>query len=559
MWIESAQPSSRRRSRSVAEICWHRPDETAGGDPVSHTCLPSADSTSASWRGMTWLLLAFGGASPSTTRIVDPRGPSHLRSPRGCVAIGRSSGADGGDLRRRRSPRPGNRAHGGGPARRVSASHGRSVACRGGLVPAHRPVDRGTRPLGAWFDGGDSAPSLVGRGHRRTDRGSARRGARSSHTTSRPRSPALRYRISWCPGCWPRSCWPRWRRPRWPRSTPPAAGWLLELRRSRQQSALDRRSTGSIGGADPASPPSTPCSPSSWSSVSFRCSRAAAQGSGSSPTPPPLRLFAIWWRVIPPRDSTEVELLPVSDGLALRVEFGWRDHLVMDGGGRRREAAQLLAPSRLHRLEAVVASHGDEDHIAGLAAHHPDDHRRQAHRARLVEDAPGSRAAFAHRTKAWGADRPGRSGITDRSRIDGARNPLAPGRRRLFGRERTLHRALGFKSAEVRSSSRPISAPPPNNGSSPRAISNAAVLVVPHHGSRHSATPDFLDATGPRLALDLRPDPKTSTITLIRRSSSVSNNERSSIGCPFTTDGAAPGGRMASGRCIRRTRMMNYE
>ncbi len=28
-----------------------------------------------------------------------------------------------------------------------------------------------------------------------------------------------------------------------------------------------------------------------------------------------------------------------------------------------------------------------------------------------------------------------------------------------------------------------------------------AVIIVPHHGSRHSATPGFLDAAGPRFAL----------------------------------------------------------
>jgi len=61
-----------------------------------------------------------------------------------------------------------------------------------------------------------------------------------------------------------------------------------------------------------------------------------------------------------------VELLPVSDGAAIAVSAS-RITLLFDGGRQTREAARLLADRGRRRIAAVVVSHTDEDHIAGIA------------------------------------------------------------------------------------------------------------------------------------------------------------------------------------------------
>ncbi|HSN55553.1 MAG TPA: ComEC/Rec2 family competence protein, partial [Candidatus Sulfomarinibacteraceae bacterium] len=72
-----------------------------------------------------------------------------------------------------------------------------------------------------------------------------------------------------------------------------------------------------------------------------------------------------WGRLAPPAGGTVVELLPVADGLSVRI--GHRaTQLLMDGGARRRDAASCLAAARVRHLDAVLASHGDSDHVEGL-------------------------------------------------------------------------------------------------------------------------------------------------------------------------------------------------
>jgi len=212
-----------------------------------------------------------------------------------------------------------------------------------------------------------------------------------------------------------------------------------------------------------------------------------------------IAVFALWWRVVPPRQSTEVELLPVSDGLALVVSSEG-DRLVMDGGTRQREAAQLLAPKRLDHLDAVIASHGDEDHISGLTA--------------IVRTTTVDKLIV----PVWLTSSPEAVPLLRTARRRGVSIvPVARGSRIDLGSmalEILWPPAAGAPSsknersivARLRIAGQPILLTADIGASTERRLVassslESSVIVIPHHGSRHSATPGFLDAAGARLAL----------------------------------------------------------
>jgi len=209
--------------------------------------------------------------------------------------------------------------------------------------------------------------------------------------------------------------------------------------------------------------------------------------------------FCVWWLLIPPRIRSEVELLPVSHGLALRIS-SQGSHLLMDGGGSRREAAEMLAPTRVHHLAAIIASHGDEDHINGLTtilrttvvdnliipawltrSHDAVPLLREARRrdVRVVPVARGSRIDLgtAALEILWppAVDPPGAENersLVARLRLDRGTILLTAD----IGRT-TEHRLLA--STDL----------------------GCTIIIIPHHGSRHSASPALLDATNARFAL----------------------------------------------------------
>jgi competence protein ComEC len=212
-----------------------------------------------------------------------------------------------------------------------------------------------------------------------------------------------------------------------------------------------------------------------------------------------MTLFAVWWLVLPAPPRTEIELLPVSHGLAMRVGTP-EGQMLMDGGGRRREAATLLARSRTRRLSAVIASHSDEDHIAGLGLvlrTTPTDRLilpgwmlqsgeslsmirvARRHNVEIVPVARGSTVDIGPATLEvlWPPASDPPEAENERSLV--ARLLLDEGTVLLTS---DIGRATELRLLES-------------------SDLDSTILLAGHHGSRHSSSPRFLDAVDPRLAL----------------------------------------------------------
>jgi competence protein ComEC len=72
------------------------------------------------------------------------------------------------------------------------------------------------------------------------------------------------------------------------------------------------------------------------------------------------------WHVLRPGPAAgQAILMPVSDGAAALIPTA-TGPILFDAGRYRNEAAELLADAGVGRLEMVLASHTDEDHIGGL-------------------------------------------------------------------------------------------------------------------------------------------------------------------------------------------------
>ena len=200
------------------------------------------------------------------------------------------------------------------------------------------------------------------------------------------------------------------------------------------------------------------------------------------------------WRPEPiPERTARIAMLDVGQGLAVVIQTRSRV-LVYDAGPSFRsgsDAALLAIEPYLRRrgvraIDLLVVSHDDDDHAGGAAS--------------LI-------AGFPVRARAASGEALGATGVIRCAR--GARwswdgvdfewlHPGTPLARRDNDRSCVLgisageHRALLTGDIELEAESELLRA------ASPGAVD---VLVVPHHGSRSSSSPAFIEATRPRWAL----------------------------------------------------------
>lgn len=213
-------------------------------------------------------------------------------------------------------------------------------------------------------------------------------------------------------------------------------------------------------------------------------------------------VLTVAWVVAPggrAAGEAEVRLLPVGEGMAILLRRGASSVLV-DAGRHPLEAVRGLAALRVRELDALVLTHVDEDHIGGAEAV-----LRRLRVGALVlpqvaEDepslAPLRRLA---RRKAvrecWVA-----AGQAMGLGAIGVDVLWPPAGTRLRGNDASLvlrvHPAgapmLITGDIEKLAEGRLVAS---------RAPLGAAILQVPHHGSRTSSTAAFLAAVAPRIAL----------------------------------------------------------
>jgi competence protein ComEC len=210
-------------------------------------------------------------------------------------------------------------------------------------------------------------------------------------------------------------------------------------------------------------------------------------------------LTAGWWWVRPRPTPPRVELLEVADGLAAVVATS-EATMLLDGGRWTHEATRRLADRGHGAFDVVVASHTDEDHVAGLPAV-----LAAGGAGRLVvpvwmmsepEVVPLLRAA-----RDAGADvrRVARgSAIRVGGTVMEVLWPPAADPPEIEN-ERSLVARIGFEGGVVLVTSdigRTTEVRLARLGSMA-----CDVLIVPHHGSRNSASSALLAATMPEIAL----------------------------------------------------------
>jgi len=212
-----------------------------------------------------------------------------------------------------------------------------------------------------------------------------------------------------------------------------------------------------------------------------------------------LGCLVCWWVVRPVPDTPRVELLPVADGLAATLTTP-SGILLLDGGRWQRQATELLMDGPARSLDAVVLSHADEDHTGGIPLV-----LRTMRVGRLImprwmgadpRAVPLLRCARRRQVPVTRVTR-GTVITLPGVRLETVWPPIfdAPAK----ANERSLAARLQFEAGSVLLTS--------DIGSAterlflPSGAIPSTILIVPHHGSRHSACDAFLDAVSPRLAL----------------------------------------------------------
>lgn len=214
-----------------------------------------------------------------------------------------------------------------------------------------------------------------------------------------------------------------------------------------------------------------------------------------------LLLLALGARVLlpDPRRPPTVEVLPVSDGAAVLLAAE-SSAVLTDAGRYRSQAVELLAAAGARRLSAVIASHGDEDHVGGmvrvLETFEVEQLLVPAWLPSEVEAVPLLRAANRHAVpvRRVAAGSVVRAGAI---RLEFAWPPALSPPREENQRSAVVLVDLGPGAALLtgdigRATERLL----PGSG---RLA--CEVLVVPHHGSRSGTSANLLDAACPTIAL----------------------------------------------------------
>jgi len=227
------------------------------------------------------------------------------------------------------------------------------------------------------------------------------------------------------------------------------------------------------------------------------------------------------WALMPAPPRHQAGLVPVSDGLAATVVTA-EGVLLVDGGRFRDEAAELLADGGVRRLRAVVSTHTDDDHLGGLE--------------QVMESCSVDQLVF----PLWMLDDARAARLIRSARRQGTLlRPVARGTVLGYGdarlevlwppadtelledNERSLVARLRLPSGTI------LVAADIGHGTEAHLAGGTAlacdVLLVPHHGSRSSSSPSFLDAAHPRVALipagerSLHHHPHAETLSRLRQ------------------------------------------
>jgi competence protein ComEC len=210
---------------------------------------------------------------------------------------------------------------------------------------------------------------------------------------------------------------------------------------------------------------------------------------------------------VPVDGRLHLTVLDVGQGDCLLLRSPGGRSLVVDAGGphaRRFDPGErLVAPQLWERgvssIDAIVVTHAQLDHVAGIPF------LLRAFRVREVWEGPaplGDRV-FRQLDAAVGASGAVRRGVAafasiewDGVRLDvlGPRPQARPPRRGRNEDSVVLRAGLGEVSVL-------LAGDVEGDGLSGLSLPRVDVLKVPHHGSRSTSPPDFVEATHPRLAL----------------------------------------------------------
>jgi competence protein ComEC len=200
-----------------------------------------------------------------------------------------------------------------------------------------------------------------------------------------------------------------------------------------------------------------------------------------------------------PTAAKQIALLPIGDGAAILLQDG-RHNVLVDAGRFSMEAARLLADRRLGNLDAVVATHTDEDHIGGMHA------------------VLRTRRAGVLMFPTWMTGAPETVPLLREARRTGARvRPLARGVSTSCGSialDTLWPTVAGAPASENERSlvlratlaDRPILLTSDVGQTTELRVARLSslacdVLVVPHHGSRGSCSSRLLSVAAPSIAL----------------------------------------------------------